>query len=81
VILQQGPFSVADEIALMRDYRVGAIVSKNSGGPATYAKITAARELGLPVVMIPRPALPAGDVVADVAAVVAWVQRQLIDNR
>jgi precorrin-6A/cobalt-precorrin-6A reductase len=77
VILQQGPFSVADEIALMREYRVGAIVSKNSGGAATYAKIIAARELSLPVVMIPRPALPAGDVVADVAATVAWVQRQL----
>jgi precorrin-6A/cobalt-precorrin-6A reductase len=78
VILQQGPFSVAAEIALMQQYRVGAIVSKNSGGAATYAKIIAARELGLPVVMIPRPALPEGDVVSDVAAVVAWVQRQLI---
>jgi precorrin-6A/cobalt-precorrin-6A reductase len=78
VILQQGPFSVADEMGLMRQYRVGAIVSKNSGGTATYAKIIAARELGLPVVMIPRPVLPEGDVVSDVAAVVAWVQRQLI---
>jgi precorrin-6A/cobalt-precorrin-6A reductase len=77
VLLQQGPFSVADEIALMREYRVDAIVSKNSGGAATYAKIIAARELGLPVVMIPRPVLPPGDVVSDVAGVVAWVQRQL----
>jgi precorrin-6A/cobalt-precorrin-6A reductase len=76
VILQQGPFSVAAEIALMQQYRVSAIVSKNSGGAATYAKIIAARELGLPVVMIPRPVLPEGDVVADVAAVVAWVERQ-----
>jgi precorrin-6A/cobalt-precorrin-6A reductase len=56
---------------------VGAIVSKNSGGSATYAKIIAARELDLPVVMIPRPVLPEGNVVADVAAAVAWVQRQL----
>jgi precorrin-6A/cobalt-precorrin-6A reductase len=77
VILQQGPFSVADEMALMREYQVGAIVSKNSGGSATYAKIIAARELDLPVVMIPRPVLPEGNVVADVAAAVAWVQRQL----
>jgi precorrin-6A/cobalt-precorrin-6A reductase len=76
VILQQGPFSVAAEIALMQQYRVSAIVSKNSGGAATYAKIIAARELGLPVVMIPRPVLPEGDVVTDVAAVVAWVERQ-----
>ncbi len=77
VILQQGPFAVADEIALIREYRVGAIVSKNSGGAATYAKIIAARELGLPVVMIPRPVLPDGDLVSDVAAAVAWVMWQL----
>ncbi len=77
VILQQGPFSVADEIALMRKYQVAAIVSKNSGGPATYAKIIAARELNLPVVMIPRPLLPEGEVVQDVTAVVDWVRRQL----
>ncbi|WP_264325043.1 cobalt-precorrin-6A reductase [Romeriopsis navalis] len=77
VLLQQGPFSVEDEKALMQKYRVGAIVSKNSGGNATYAKIIAARELGLPVVMIPRPALPVGEVVHDVDAVVAWVERQL----
>ncbi len=77
VILQQGPFSVADEIALMQQYQVGAIVSKNSGGSATYAKIIAARELGLPVVMIPRPGLPEGDVVSDVAAAVDWVKHQL----
>ncbi len=77
VILQQGPFAVADEIALMQKYQVAAIVSKNSGGTATYAKIIAARELGLPVVMIPRPVLPEGDVVQDVGAAVAWVERRI----
>jgi precorrin-6A/cobalt-precorrin-6A reductase len=77
VILQQGPFAIAAEKQLMQAYQVGAIVSKNSGGNATYAKIIAARELELPVVMIPRPTLPEGDVVEDVAAAVAWVQQRL----
>jgi precorrin-6A/cobalt-precorrin-6A reductase len=77
LLLRQGPFTVADEIALMQAHRIGAIVSKNSGGAATYAKILAARELGLPVVMIPRSAMPPGTVVASVEAAIDWLQRQL----
>lgn len=74
VLLQQGPFSVKDEKLLMQQYQVGAIVSKNSGGSATYAKIIAARELGLPVVMIPRPPLPEGPIVQDIDAILNWVK-------
>jgi precorrin-6A/cobalt-precorrin-6A reductase len=48
---------------LLRDRRIEIVVSKNSGGDATYPKIAAARELGLPVVMIARPDKPAGDIV------------------
>jgi precorrin-6A/cobalt-precorrin-6A reductase len=77
LLLRQGPFTVADEITLLRSYQIGAIVSKNSGGAATYAKIVAARELGLPVVMIPRSAMPPGTVVASVQAAVEWLQRQV----
>src|SRR5262249_3729765 len=43
LILARGPFSFADEAALMRDEGVEALVTKNSGGRATYAKIEAAR--------------------------------------
>lgn len=53
-ILARGPFAVEDEIELLRHYRIDAIVSKNSGGEATYAKIAAARMLGLPVIMVER---------------------------
>lgn len=77
LLLRQGPFTVADEIALLRDYQIGAIVSKNSGGDATYAKILAARDLDLPVVMIPRSAMPPGTVVASVEAAIEWLCRQL----
>jgi len=59
VIAARGPFAPADEIALMRERRIDIVVTKNSGGVSTYAKIVAARALGLPVAMIARP--PQGD--------------------
>ncbi|PTE09358.1 cobalt-precorrin-6A reductase [Mesorhizobium helmanticense] len=56
-LLARGPFREADERALLESHRIDAVVSKNSGGEATYGKIAAARTLGLEVVMIRRPAL------------------------
>jgi precorrin-6A/cobalt-precorrin-6A reductase len=55
VILARGPFTLEDEAALMQEHRIDILVSKNSGGPLTYAKIEAARALGLPVVMVSLP--------------------------
>jgi precorrin-6A/cobalt-precorrin-6A reductase len=77
LLLERGPFALADERELLKKYDIGVIVSKNSGGAATYAKILAARELGVPVVMIQRPPLPAGEQVAAVGQAVAWVTRHL----
>jgi len=57
-ILARGPFDRASERAMLEAHGVDAIVCKNSGGSATYAKIEAARELGIEVVMFRRPALP-----------------------
>jgi precorrin-6A/cobalt-precorrin-6A reductase len=57
VIADRGPFTRDSEIALMRAHELDVVVSKNSGGPLTYAKIEAARALGLPVVMIAPPKL------------------------
>ena len=75
LLLKRGPFSLADEIDLLRDYRIDLIVSKNSGGPATYAKIEAARVLGLPVVLVARPARPITDQVHSLDAAAAWLDR------
>jgi precorrin-6A/cobalt-precorrin-6A reductase len=54
-ILARGPFGLDDEIGLMRDHRIDAVIAKNSGGHATYAKIEAARLLGVEVIMVERP--------------------------
>jgi precorrin-6A/cobalt-precorrin-6A reductase len=73
ILLDRGPFSLEQERHLLQSQRIQAIVSKNSGGPATYAKIIAARELGIPVVMVQRPAMPDGETVTDVDGAIAWL--------
>jgi precorrin-6A/cobalt-precorrin-6A reductase len=74
VVLERGPFTVDDELALMREHAVDVVVTKDSGGGMTAAKLTAARELGIPVVLVRRPPLPAGvPVVETVEAARAWV--------
>ncbi len=77
MLLDRGPFSLAQERQLLTEYRIGAIVSKNSGGDATYAKIIAARELGIPVVMIQRPMMPQGEKVGDVMGGIEWLRDRL----
>lgn len=69
----RGPFDRAAETKLLRDEKIDLIVSKNSGGAATYPKIEAARELGLPVVMIARPDKSAGHILRSPEEAVAWL--------
>ncbi|MDX8507040.1 cobalt-precorrin-6A reductase [Mesorhizobium captivum] len=57
-LLARGPFPEADERVLLQKYGIDAVVSKNSGGDATYGKIVAARALGIEVIMVRRPPLP-----------------------
>ena len=74
LLLDRGPYTPQAEAALMREHRVGLLVTKNSGGSMTSAKLQAARELAVQVVMVQRPLLPAGSTaVATVAEAVAWV--------
>lgn len=73
VVVARGPFDVAGDSALMRDHGIELVVAKNAGGKGAVAKIAAARSLGLPVVMIDRPAVPERKVVGTVAEVMEWL--------
>jgi len=73
LLRQRGPFDLEAERRLLLDERIEVIVSKNSGGEATYPKIAAARALALPVVMIARPDKPAGHVVTSTEQAVDWL--------
>ena len=73
VIVSRGPFTLDGELELMRTRSIGWIVARNSGGDGAYAKIDAARMLGLPVIMISRPELPERPRVESVADVMQWL--------
>ncbi|ELS33158.1 MULTISPECIES: cobalt-precorrin-6A reductase [Pseudanabaena] len=73
VLLDRGPFSLERERQLLQDLRIQAIVSKNSGGEATYAKVIAARELGLPIIMVQRPVMPEGNKVTSITEAITWL--------
>lgn len=74
VLLSRGPYRYDDERALMTSHGIEAVVTKNSGGAMTRAKLQAAQDLGIDVVMIARPDLPPGaTVVGSVDEAQAWV--------
>jgi precorrin-6A/cobalt-precorrin-6A reductase len=75
VLLDRAPYTVAAEVALLREHAVDALVTKNSGGEATVAKLTAARTLGLSVVMVRRPPQPPGPLMTTVDEAEAWLAR------
>jgi precorrin-6A/cobalt-precorrin-6A reductase len=73
----RGPFSEADDRGLMTEHRIDVVVAKNSGGPATYGKIAAARALGVDVIMLCRPAAPDAAAVATIEDAIAWLGHAL----
>ncbi|MEU7021276.1 cobalt-precorrin-6A reductase [Streptomyces sp. NPDC046203] len=81
VLLDRGPFTLEGERELLARHRVDVLVTKDSGGAATAPKLTAAREAGIPVVVVRRPPVPPDTATAaspEEAAV--WV-RELREGR
>lgn len=71
------PFTIEAEIALMRRFRIDAVLTRNAGGPGGWPKIAAARALGLPVYMIARPRITMGPEVTSVEAAMHWLETKL----
>lgn len=73
VVLDRGPFIVEGDRALLQAHRITHVVSKNSGGAGAQAKLIAARERGLPVILIDRPFIPARPTASTVEGVCRWL--------
>jgi precorrin-6A/cobalt-precorrin-6A reductase len=80
LVTGRGPFREADDRALLARHAIDVLVTKNSGGDGAYAKLAAARTLGLPVVMIDRPEEPPGETVEDVERAREWVLARMGAN-
>lgn len=79
VLLARGPFTLDDERELLARHRIDLLVTKDSGGSATAPKLTAAREAGIPVLVVSRPPVPAGIPLAEsVPAALDWLARESV---
>ncbi len=73
----RGPFDVAGEVAELAGQGIDALVVHNAGGQGGWPKLGAARELGIPVILIERPKLPEMEMVESVEAALAWAKRHM----
>jgi precorrin-6A/cobalt-precorrin-6A reductase len=75
IVLDRGPFELANELDLIDRHAIDILVTKDSGGTMTAAKLAAARERRLPVVIVRRPSRPPVASVETVAEALAWVRQ------
>jgi precorrin-6A/cobalt-precorrin-6A reductase len=81
LLLSRGPYRRESEAALMRRHAIDLLVTKDSGGSLTAGKLDAARDLGIPVVMVDRPARAPGPAAATVDEAVEWLARAAISSQ
>jgi len=74
-LIARGPFTLQGDLDLLQTHRITHIVAKNAGGEGARAKIDAARQLGLPVIMIERPFVPERPSVDSLEKVFPWLHR------
>jgi precorrin-6A/cobalt-precorrin-6A reductase len=77
LVLDRGPYTLAGELALLDAHGIDLVVTKDSGGAHTEAKLDAARERGVPVIVVRRPPRAPAPTVTTVTAAAAWVREQL----
>jgi precorrin-6A/cobalt-precorrin-6A reductase len=70
-VLARPPFFLGGETELMQHHGVSHLVTKNSGGVQTEAKLQAAAQLTIPVIMIDRPELPPAHEVPTIGQAIA----------
>lgn len=75
-VVARGPFTLDSDLALLRAHRISHIVAKNAGGSGARAKLDAARLMGLPVILIDRPALPERPRADSVEAALRWLHAE-----
>jgi precorrin-6A/cobalt-precorrin-6A reductase len=73
LVVDRGPFHLAGDVALLREHAIDLIVCKNAGGTGAHAKLLAARQMAIPVLMIDRPILTERRQVDAVADVLRWI--------
>ncbi|HEX3501035.1 MAG TPA: precorrin-6A/cobalt-precorrin-6A reductase, partial [Stellaceae bacterium] len=78
VLIGRGPFSLLEEQHVLQRHAIDVLVCKASGGAATEAKLIAAREASLPVIMVRRPPVEPGEAVVSIDAAVAWLEAFLV---
>jgi precorrin-6A/cobalt-precorrin-6A reductase len=76
-VTARGPFSEADDRALMMRHAIDIVIAKNSGGSAAYGKLAAARALGVEVILLRRPRAPAAPAVETIEDAIAWLDHVL----
>lgn len=77
IVIGRGPFTLAEERHLMQRHAIDVLVCKASGGTATEAKLIAAREASVPVIMVRRPPAEGGEAVESVESALEWIQNLL----
>ena len=73
MVLDRGPYTLEGELGLIDGHRIDVLVTKDSGGGLTEAKLEAARLRGLPVVVVRRPPRPEALTVHDVGGATEWL--------
>jgi precorrin-6A/cobalt-precorrin-6A reductase len=76
LLLDRGPYNLESELGLIDEHRIDLLITKDSGGTLTEAKLDATRLRGLPVIVIRRPPRLGGAAVSTVAAALAWARER-----